>query len=188
MGIINKKDMTTERPITLQEHAMRFGTYMGLFWIFKFIFLPTGFSVPSFHLLFLALTAFVPVLGFLYIRRYRDMYCGGTIPFLKAFFFTVLMYLFASLLTAVAHYIYFRFIDNGYLINAYITQLESMKTSVSDEMKTTIEQFVDTLGVISSLSPLEFTFQLLSQNFFCGLLLAFPSALFTMKHKKQQMK
>ncbi len=178
--------MTTERPITLQEHAMRFGTYMGLFWIIKFIFLPVGFSVPLLHLLFLALTVFVPVLGLIYIRRYRDIYCEGAISFAKAFFFTILMYLFASLLTAVAHYIYFRFIDNGYLINSYIGQLESMKVSASNEMTATIEQLTDALGIISSLSPLELASQLLSQNFFCGLFLAFPSALLTMKRKKQQ--
>ena len=29
--------MPTDKPITLQEHAMRFGTFMGIFWIFKFI-------------------------------------------------------------------------------------------------------------------------------------------------------
>ena len=55
--------MTTERPITLQEYAMRFGTYMGLFWIFKFIFLPIGFSIPLLQLLFILMTLFVPVLA-----------------------------------------------------------------------------------------------------------------------------
>ena len=30
--------MPTDKPITLQEHAMRFGTFMGIFWIFKFIY------------------------------------------------------------------------------------------------------------------------------------------------------
>lgn len=30
------------------------------------------------------------------------------------------MYLFASILTALAHYVYFRFIDQGYLLNTYL--------------------------------------------------------------------
>ena len=39
--------MPTDKPITLQEHAMRFGTFMGIFWIFKFIFLSLGIHYPS---------------------------------------------------------------------------------------------------------------------------------------------
>ena len=54
--------MPTDKPITLQEHAMRFGTFMGIFWIFKFIFLPLGFTIPLLQLLFVLLTLFVPVL------------------------------------------------------------------------------------------------------------------------------
>lgn len=109
--------MTTERPITLQEYAMRFGTYMGLFWIFKFIFLPIGFSIPLLQLLFILMTLFVPVLGYIYARRYRNQYHEGNFSFTQAFSFCFLMYLFASILTALAHYVYFRFIDQGYLLN-----------------------------------------------------------------------
>ena len=178
--------MTTERPITLQEYAMRFGTYMGIFWIIKFIFLPAGFTVPILQLLFLMLTCFVPVLGIIYARRYRQLYCGGYMTFGKAFAFTVSMYLFASLLTAAAHYIYFRFIDEGYLVNTYIDRLEMLEASGTEEMKTYISQLADMLGVVSSLSPLEITFQLLSQNFFYGLLMALPTALFAMKYKRNK--
>ena len=164
---------------------MYFGTCMGLFWIFKFIFLPTGFTVPLLQLLFILMTLFVPVLGYIYARRYRNTCCGGSISFLKAFAFTVFMSMFASLLTAVAHYVYFRFIDNGLLVNTYRRTLESMDTSaVTEEMKESVRQLTDALGVISSLSPLEMALQLLSQNFFYGVLLALPTALLTMKRKK----
>lgn len=178
--------MTTERPITLQEYAMRFGTYMGLFWIFKFIFLPAGFSVPILQLLFFVMTCFVPFLGLIYTRRYREVYCEGYLPFGRAFLFSVSMYLFASLLTAAAHYIYFRYIDRGYLITEYTAQLNALKETASEELKATIEQVDGALTVISSLSPLEMTFQLLSQNFFCGLFLSLPTALFAMRYKRKQ--
>lgn len=182
---INSKNMTTERPITLQEHAMRFGTYMGLFWIFKFVFLPAGFAVPFLQALFILLTCFVPVLGFIYTRRYRELYCEGRLSFSRAFGFTLFMYLFASLLTAAAHYVYFRFIDGGYLINSYIERLEMAKAALSEDMASSVDRLIEGIGVISSLSPLELTLQLLSQNFFYGLLLAFPTALFAMKCKKK---
>ena len=176
--------MTAERPVTLQEYAMRFGTYMGLFWIFKFIFLPIGFTIPLLQLLFILMTIFVPVLGCIYARRYRNQYREGYISFTQAFGFSFLMYLFASILTALAHYIYFRFIDQGYLINTYLDQLESIKDSVSGDMQPSIEQLISSFDVISSLTPLQLTFQLLSQNFFYGILLSLPTALLVMKRKK----
>jgi hypothetical protein len=134
--------MTTERPITLQEYAMRFGTYMGLFWIFKFIFLPIGFSIPLLQLLFILMTLFVPVLGYIYARRYRNQYHEGNFSFTQAFSFCFLMYLFASILTALAHYVYFRFIDQGYLLNTYLDQLETIKDSVTGDMKISVEQLI----------------------------------------------
>ena len=124
--------MTQNQPISLQQTAMYFGTLMGLFWIIKFTFLPLGFTIPLLQLLFVLLTFFVPILGYLYARKFRNRYCGGSITFSRAFAFTVLMYLFAALLAAVAHYIYFRYIDNGFLIDSYIGQLEAMKpTAIS---------------------------------------------------------
>lgn len=102
----------------MQRYAMLFGTYMGGFWILKFILFPVGLSVPFLLFLFMGLTLCVPFMGYYYARMYRNQVCGGGISFLHAWVFTVFMYMFAALLAAVAHYIYFRFIDHGYVINS----------------------------------------------------------------------
>lgn len=177
--------MTQNQPISLQQTAMYFGTLMGLFWIIKFTFLPMGFTIPLLQLLFVLLTFFVPILGYLYARKFRNRYCGGSITFSRAFAFTVLMYLFAALLAAVAHYIYFRYIDNGFLIDSYIGQLEAMKPTATEELKESIDQFIEGFSLISSLSPIQLTFQLISQNFLYGTLLALPTALLVMRRKRQ---
>ena len=177
--------MTQNQPISLQQTAMYFGTLMGLFWIIKFTFLPLGFTIPLLQLLFVLLTFFVPILGYLYARKFRNRYCGGSITFSRAFAFTVLMYLFAALLAAVAHYIYFRYIDNGFLIDSYIGQLEAMKPTATEELKESIDQFIEGFSLISSLSPIQLTFQLISQNFLYGTRLALPTALLVMRRKRQ---
>lgn len=93
----------------MQRYAMLFGTYMGGFWILKFILFPVGLSVPFLLFLFMGLTLCVPFMGYYYARMYRNQVCGGGISFLHAWVFTVFMYMFAALLAAVAHYIYFRY-------------------------------------------------------------------------------
>ena len=143
----------------MQRYAMLFGTYMGGFWILKFILFPVGLSVPFLLFLFMGLTLCVPFMGYYYARMYRNQVCGGGISFLHAWVFTVFMYMFAALLAAVAHYIYFRFIDHGYVIN-------------------TCETMVDTLAQSN------ITLQMISSNVFWGSILAFPTALFVMRRKK----
>lgn len=116
--------MTENRGYT-QRYAMLFGTYMGGFWILKFILFPVGLSVPFLLFLFMGLTLCVPFMGYYYARMYRNQVCGGGISFLHAWIFTVFMYMFAALLAAVAHYIYFRFIDHGYVINTCETMVDT---------------------------------------------------------------
>lgn len=172
------------KPKTLQEYAMRFGTMMGIFWIIKFSFLPMGFKIPLLQLLFIFMTLFVPILGYIYIRRYRERYCNGELPFLRALVFSMYMYFFASLLTAVAHYIYFRFIDNGYLIGTYMEQLENMKSTLTGDIEASIDQLIQNLETINSMSAFQFTMQLIFQNIFYGILLSIPTALLAMRKKK----
>ena len=145
---------------------------MGIFWMFKFIFLPLGFSIPLLQLFFILCTLFVPILGYLYARKFRNTYCEGTISFSRAFLFTACMYIFAAMLTAVGHYIYFQFIDQGFLMDMYRQQL------------TSIDQIMIAFDTVAALTPIQLTFQLITQNVFYGILLSLPTGLLVMRYKK----
>lgn len=143
-----------------------------------------GFKIPLLQLLFIFMTLFVPILGYMYIRKYRERYCGGELSFLRGLVFSIYMYFFASLLTAAAHYIYFRFIDNGYLLGTYMEQLENLKSSLTGDMETSIDQLIQNLDIIASMSSLQLTLQLIFQNIFYGILLSLPTALLAMRKKR----
>lgn len=173
-----------DKPKTLQEHAMYFGTMMGIFWIIKFSFLPMGFKIPLLQLLFIFMTMFVPILGYIYIRKYRERYCGGELSFMRGWVFSLYMYFFAALLTAAAHYIYFRFIDNGYLMGTYLEQMENLKSTLTGDLEASVDQLIRNLDIIASMSPLQLTLQLIFQNIFYGAILSLPTALLAMRRKK----
>ena len=84
----------------LNRVSMAAGTIMGAFWIFKFIFLPLGMSMPVFMLVFGVLTICVPFIGYRLACHYRDNYSSnnGGIGFIHAFSFCLFMYMYASLL------------------------------------------------------------------------------------------
>lgn len=177
--------MTDKKP-TLQESAMRYGTLMGIFWTLKFVLFPAGMGMPVLLMAFFLLTLIVPVAGFFFVRQYRDRECEGVLNFSRAFLFTSFMYMFAALFTAVAHYIYFRYIDHGMIIATYQDMLTTMDQVATDGMKESIDQFQQALDTIATLSPLEITVQLLTQNIFNCTMLAIPTALLVMRKKKKE--
>ena len=161
--------MTTDRPKTISQSAMKGGTLMGIYWIVKFTFLPLGFTIPLLQLLFILLTVAVPVLGYLYVRGYRNRHFEK-MTYLNGFSFSFFMYLYASMLAAVAHYVYFRYIDQGYFLNMYTEQLNLVKQQVTGNMLDSVNQLMETIDMISALSPFDITLQLFSQNIFHGIL------------------
>ena len=99
--------------------------------------------------------------------------------------FTIFMYMFASLLVAVAHYAYFQFIDHGFIINSYIQLWDELMTNTPAliENKEVIKETIDTAR---SLTSINITMQLLSWDVFWGSILAIPTALMVMKKAKPE--
>ena len=135
---------------------MHFGTYMGVYWILKFILFPLGLSIPFLLFLFFGLTLGVPFMGYYYARTYRDKVCGGSIRFLQAWVFIVFMYMFAALLTAVAHYIYFRFIDHGFIVNTYMGMFDELTNKEVPGIEGYISQLKEVMEMISRLTPIDY--------------------------------
>ena len=182
-AILNEK--MTENRNYLQKYAMHFGTYMGAYWILKFILLPLMFAIPFFQLLYVILTLAVPIIGYYYVKIYRDKVCGGAIQFSHAVLFTIFMYMFASLLVAVAHYIYFQFIDHGFIFNA-LADFWNQAIEQSPALQENKELMKDMFDAdkINSLSAIDITMQMLSSDVFFGSILAIPTGLMVMKKAK----
>ena len=175
--------MTDQRK-NFQEAAMRYGTVMGIFWTLKFVLFPMGMQSPLLLMAFFLLTLIVPVAGFFLVRQYRDRECGGVLSFARAFLFTSFMYLFAALFATIAHYVYFRYIDGGLIVNTYQDMLTQMEAIATADMKASLDQFQQALDIIASLSPLEISIQLITQNLFYCTLIALPTALLVKRNPK----
>ena len=116
---------------------------------------------------------------------YRDKICGGSIQFSHAMLFTTFLYMFASLLVAVAHYAYFQFIDHGFIVNSYIQLWDELmvNTPALIENKEVIKETID---AARSLTSINITMQLLSWDVLWGSILAIPTALMVMKKAKPE--
>ena len=183
---INHTKQTMIKNVEIfSQNARRFGTFLGLFWIAKFILFPIGLSMALIQLLFIVLTLAVPFIGYRLVKTYRDKACMGYISFNEAFIFSLLMYFYASLLVAVAHYIYFQFIDNGFVIESYEGMIDSIASLGDAALKSSIDQLKQNIEVFRSLSSLQITFELIMNNLMWGFLFSLPTAGFVMKKEKK---
>lgn len=71
-------------------------------------------------------------------------------------------------------------------IQAYRSILNQFKETAGAELTTSLNQFEEAIDLLSGLTPLEMTFQLISQNMFYGMLMAIPTALIVMRKKKNE--
>lgn len=175
----------TENKSSMQQYAMIFGTYMGLFWILKFILVPLGLTSPFLLLLFICLTICVPFMGYYYTKLYRNRVCDGSITFFHAWLFNVFMYVCASLLTSPAHYVYFAFIDQGYILNTCREMLATLNREELPGMEEYLQQMKENLDMVSSLTPTDIVLKMLGSNIYYCTLLSIPTALIAMRRKKE---
>ena len=164
--------------------AMHGGTMLGLLWIAMYASCIAGFGNPLFTILFLVLNIISPFYAGYIAKKFRRNECNNIFPFSKAFTFVFVMYLCASILSAVAHFVYFTFLDNGYLIQLLIEiknimmQNQAQFGDLATEFDKTVEMFI-TLGTKG------IVFNLLSSNIMNGIILSAIIALFVKRTPQQ---
>lgn len=175
--------MTNYKAIQ-QRYAMNLGTCMGIFWIVKFALIPLGLQYNYLFLAYTVLTLAVPFIGYRYVAAFRDKECGGIISFSQACLFCLSMYIFASLLASVAHYVYFAWIDNGYMVEK-LTAMLKVAMEINPVTGSDRELIDEAMKEYAAMTPADFTLQYLSSDIFCCSFLSVLTALVAMRRKRK---
>ena len=94
------------------------------------------------------------------------------------------MFFYGAVLLAVAQFIYFAYLDNGYLLSTY------SKIVSSSEGRQLIQQYGmtqavdDSLAEMASLRPIDFALNILTVNIVVGAVLGVPIGLVMQRTKK----
>ncbi len=164
---------------------MQYGGYMGCLWIVKFYLIVYAFVSHSdaymffASLLFLVATCAVPFIAYFMGRNYRQTVCNDTLAYFPALRLTMLIYLFASILTAAGHYVYFVYLDEGRFMSAYLYYLE--QSPLPAEMSDMAEQVKE---MAAQATPKGTVMQMLSNNLLYGVIQSLIIAIFVAKKPK----
>ena len=119
--------------------------------------------------------------------RFRNGALDGHISFRRGLVFSFYTFFYASLLFAVAQYVYFRFFDNGALLSMMLATVKQLEP-VYKANGMSLNELRQSINAIGQLSPIEIAFVFMMQNFLFGLIMSFPIALICQRGMKVRNK
>ena len=175
--------MTPEEYVQLKAFARHDGALMALLWIGSLICYIQGLSSPVMGMLALMLIIATPFFAASRLRHFRNYAREGIISFARGYAYTILIFFYGGLLLAAAIYIYFAFIDGGFLMAELTESVHSEDGRQLLQSYGMVEQMNDQLKLMSTMRPIDFALNMLTINIMSGLFLGLPIAALTQKVK-----
>lgn len=116
-----------EKKSYLLEYTMHAGILLGLFWIFKYLFVILGGKYPEMNVIGNTLSIGTPVLLYYLLIKYNAGWMNREMRFGQGVQFTILLFFFASIFEALVVYVHIRWIDPAYIANLYDSMVEIAK-------------------------------------------------------------
>ena len=168
--------MTPQEYLQLKAFARQDGALLSLLWIGGFICYIQGLTNPLLAMVSVMLIVVSPFYAANRLRHFRDYARDGLISFLRGYAYMILIFFYAGLLLAVVLFVYFNFIDQGYLISKFTEMMATEESRQALSMYGLTNQMDEALKEIATLRPIDFAVNMLTINITTGLLLGIPVA------------
>jgi len=168
--------MTPQEYIQLKAFARQDGMLLSLLWIGALACYIWGLANPLLGLVAIVLIGASPFLAASRLRHFRDYGREGVISFARSYAYTILVFFYGGILFAVAVYVYFAFLDNGYLIG------KVMETFSSPEGRQALQdlgmqgQMDENMKFLAEMRPIDIAVNMLTINILTGCFLGVPIA------------
>lgn len=166
---------------SLSERAMYYGTIFGGIMVAANIFYLLGLSSSTFSTLFLLLTLSSPFIAGKLAVYYRKSEQENQMTFIQAWHFLIIMYICAALLTAIAQFIYFTFMDNGYFMSTILQQFDTF-ASMEDIDATLRKELTTTADLLRSIGNRDIVLQIFCTNVIISPIITFFIAIFVRRN------
>ena len=164
--------------LQLKAFARQDGAILALVWMASFLLLAYAPQTPLANLLMIA----TPAVVVWRLIRFRDGALGGVISFRRALAYSCYVFFYASLLFAVAQYLYFRFVDSGFLQRLLADAAKTLGPVYAQQGMGEAELIV-AVETIGMLSPFQLAFMFMMQNLFIGFFLSLIISAVGMRRK-----
>lgn len=169
--------MTIAEYTQLKAFARIDGAYLGVAWIISFAFYIYGLSSPFLGLCGTTIAVLSPFFAAMRLRKFRDSARDGVMSFGRGMAYYIFMFLYASILFALAQYVYFAYIDGGYLLDTYTAIMDTPEAeAMMGAYGITKQQMTENLSLLGQTEPIYIVLNILTMNLFAGVIMSLPSA------------
>ena len=184
--------------INILQTSMTLGTYLGAYIILAYLAMVLTVKYAAISLLAVPLMIGIPVVAYFLIRRFRDSIKAPFFPFPISWMLSILTFLFATVLSCMAAYLYLRYIDKGALAAGLMARMELMVQSTQavtatmtdpaqvEQYNKTMELMQQTITWFCSLPASAMTKQLIQSSLMWGNIISLIIGLITAKRIKLQ--
>ena len=169
--------MTAPEYIQLKAYARQDGFFLAILWIVSFAAYIMGLTNQVLAMAALLMVVMTPFFVASRLKKFRDEGREGVISFGRSYAYTIFVFFYGAVLLAVVHYLYFAYMDNGYLVNSFAKMMST------DESKMVLEQYGMTQMIDESLAemaatrPIDYALNILTINISLGFILGVPIGL-----------
>ena len=179
----------SETPFDFSQargHAARWALWVGLWWIASFALTMLSLSHTSLGIWqwVCAIASLVTLIRGVNSYTAQVTECG----FLRRWWLAWTTSLYAALLTTMAQYLYFRFLDKGHMMTALREMFENEEVKEAMAQQFPQIDFGAQMEMMSSISLGEMTATMLMTNLMVALVMGLLGALLTRGGKRQKTK
>ena len=180
--------MTPEEYIQLKAFARQDGALLSVLWIGAFACYILGMTRPALGMAALLAIVVSPFFAANRLRHFRDDALQGIISFARAYAYTILTFFYAGLLLAMAIFLYFNFMDHGYLLGQFTSMLNSPEGQQAISAYGLSNEMNEGLKELADMRPIDYALNMLTINITTGFLLGIPIALLMQRSALHRIK
>lgn len=176
-----------EKNTGMLASAMNYAIPLGLFWVFKYIFVILGDYAEFSKFIVSILTIVTPVLYYVLLCRYRDVQCEGKLDYGDSILFSLLLFIFASFLELVIMSLHIYIINpETEILTMFGRQIEASAQLLESIMSPDPESYNRTMDLYSSNLRGMFLVNRFFENLMLGLFFSLIVGYFVSKQRPNQ--
>ena len=176
--------MTAIDYIQLRAFARYDGLKLFGLWIASFACYMVGLREPGLDVVGLVLALVTPFYAARLLRRFRDEGLEGVVSFGRGWAYVLFLFFYASLLFALAQFVYFTYIDKGYFMEQIAQMFTELTTAQAMQQLGMAKGLAQTIADLSQMRPIDLVLNIMTSNLLIGLVIGLPIGIMAHRSSK----
>ena len=169
--------MTAPEYVQLKAYARQDGFFLALLWTASFACYILGITNHIMEMLALALAITTPFFVAGRLRKFRDEGREGLISFGRSYAYTIFVFFYGAVLLAVVQFLYFAYMDNGYLLSSFSKMLSTEEGRAMVSQYGMTQMVEEGRAEMANIRPIDYALNILTMNIMIGFVLGIPIGL-----------